>query len=181
IFLFWITKRKNLLQLLWVGIVFFIPWVIKNTIISGYPLYPFNWIALDVDWLVAEKLRNFAEVITIKAGYFESNYEGGKASISEKLNSWINLSGINSLFNRGIIVLFVLAFMIKSFQDKKRFRNIYFVLLIHFICILMTSPQYRFFLVEFMFLSAFLVQDTVQYIRNEYLSRPILLISCVLP
>ncbi len=181
LFLFWIKQRKKVVKTIIIGIIFLIPWVVKNSIISGYPFYPFNWIGLNVDWLVPEKLRSFAEEITVKAGYFESNHQGGHVGFLEKLHSWINLSGINAIFNRGIIILFVVAFVTKSFQEKKRFRIIYWVLLVHFIFILFTSPQYRFFLIEFMFLSAFLIQDGVQYLKNKYLSRPILLISCLLP
>nr|WP_237588686.1 hypothetical protein [Polaribacter sp. DS7-9] len=180
LFLLWINKPKIFKFFLASGSLFGILWIAKNSIISGYPLYPFKYFALDVDWLVPEKLHFFINDLTKKTGYFENNILT-EFSFLEKLKHWFLLSGINSFFNKGMVLLFLSTLLTKSFRKENRYKILYFILLIHFVLILITSPQFRFFLPEFIFFSIVIVRDILNWQKKIHFIKPILIIGVILP
>ncbi len=154
--------------------------ILKNSIITGYPFYPFNILPLDFDWKVPKELLDFTAMITQKAGYIEN----GKLhdSIFKNLNSWLHLGGIKRLFNLGILLLFLLGLFTTQFKKQSRYKILYLILGIHFTILLLNSPQFRFFIAEFVFLSVFIISSIVTYfkIKMEFVQN-ILLILIVLP
>lgn len=178
--LLWINKPKVLKFLLVLGTFFGILWIAKNSIISGYPLYPFNYFALDVDWLVPEKLRFFIDNLTRKASYF-NNSNLPDPSFYEKLKHWFFLPGINTVFNIGTVFLFLLVLFTKSFRKEKKHKLLYIILLIHFILILIISPQFRFFLPEFIFFSIIIIRDFLCWYKKINFTKPILITGVLLP
>lgn len=155
--LFWIYIHKKFSGLFIVlGILITLILVCKNTIISGYPLYPFEFFAMNFDWKIPNNLFLFITESTKNAGYFE-NEVMLNATFYQKIKSWLHLSGLNRFFNLGMILLFVLAIFTIDFQKSKKFKILYFSLLIHFLILILTSPQFRFFLPEFVFFAVFII------------------------
>jgi hypothetical protein len=155
--------------------------ILKNSIITGYPFYPFDVFPLKADWKIPQELLEFVSYITQKAGYFKNGF-AHNASLFVKLNSWFHLGGINRIFNLGIIVLFAFGLFIKKIQVETKYKTLYVILVIHFIILLLNSPQFRFFLPEFVFLSVLILSSisayfkiSIKFIRNA------LLISIILP
>jgi hypothetical protein len=179
LFIYWAYRLKkeyaySVVILSVIGVLF----VFKNSIITGYPLFPFPQFALDVNWKLPEILLKRLSDVTVNAGYFESNIIPN-ASISTKLKSWILLGGLNRIFNIGIIFLFIVVPFTHIFKKFKLVRVAYVVLAIHFILILLKSPQFRFFLPEFIFLSALLCGELaiVLKIRSKDVAA-LLLVFC---
>jgi len=141
--------------------------ILKNLIITGYPIYPFDLLPLKSDWTIPQKLLKFVVNITEKAGYFKTSFIRNP-SISEKLNSWIHLNGINRIFNIGILILFALGLLVKKNQTHLKYKILYCILACHFIILLLTSPQYRFFLPEFVFLFVLILSTIFNYFKINF-------------
>ncbi len=157
---FWKKDLKDWRYLGFTGLFFGMLWMIKNAILSGYPLYPFSYFSLDVDWLVPEDILLFVARITENSGYFVDN-PIEPSSLLHKLKSWILLGGIAGFFNKVVLFLFVLFPFTNSFKNQKQFKTLYFILLIHFVLLLFTSPQFRFFLPEILFFAAVLISEII--------------------
>ncbi len=153
--------------------------ILKNIVITGYPLFPFNFIELNVDWRIPENLLNFIIDVTKKAGYFKGNAIKNP-SLFTKLSSWFQLGGINRLFNYGILLLFILTPFTREFKTNIKYKRLYFVLLIHFVILLLTSPQFRFFLPEFVFLFVLVFQFLINYLKISFQKIQLLILAAIL-
>ncbi|MBA4318569.1 MAG: hypothetical protein C0412_09220 [Flavobacterium sp.] len=173
--------KKRFYFLLLFGIITTVVLILKNSIITGYPFYPFDVFPLKADWKIPQELLEFISYITQKAGYFK-NGSAHNASLFVKLNSWFHLGGINRIFNLGIIVLFAFGLFIKKIQVETKYKTLYVILVIHFIILLLNSPQFRFFLLEFVFLSVLILSSISAYFKISIkFIRYALLISIILP
>lgn len=153
--------------------------ILKNIIITGYPFFPFNFSAVNVDWRIPESLLNFISDTTKKAGYFKGNFIKNP-TLFTKLSSWFQLGGINRLFNNGILLLFVLVPFTREFKLNIKYKRLYFILIIHFIILLFTSPQFRFFLPEFVFLFVLFLQFIINYFKISFQIIRLLLLTAIL-
>ena len=84
----------------------------------------------------------------------------------QKIIGWLNLSGLNRIFNFGMLMLFLLTLFTKDFRKLKLFRILYLVIVIHFFVLLFTSPQFRYFLPEFMFFTVLIVANFANYFKE---------------
>ncbi len=163
--LFWIYIQKKFSGLFLVlGILITLILVCKNTIISGYPFYPFEFFATNFDWKIPNNLFLFITESTKNAGYFE-NEVILNATFYQKIISWLHLSGLNRFFNLGMILLFVFVIFTIDFQKSKKFKILYLSLLIHFLILIFTSPQFRFFLPEFVFFAVFIINKCINHFK----------------
>ncbi len=124
---------------------------LKNAIVTGYPFYPLNILPISSDWTIPQKLLEFVINITGNSGYYKTGIIKNQ-SILYKLNSWIHLGGINRIFNIGILVLFAAGLFVKNSKNQTKYYFLYIVLALNFLILLFTSPQYRYFLPEFVLL-----------------------------
>jgi len=176
-----IKERKRILFFVSFSTIITVVLILKNIIITGYPFFPFNFSAINVDWRITENSLNFISDATKKAGYFKGSFVKNP-SLFVKLSSWLNMGGINRFFNYGIILLFTTLFFLKEFRLNKKFKTLYFILVIHFVILLLTSPQFRFFLPEFVFLSVIVLQSLFKYFKINFKNiQFLLLISILLP
>lgn len=147
--------------------IFTILWIAKNTILTGYPLFSLVYIQYPADWTVPEKLVNvFNE--SIKNHEFVSVSNLNNLSVIEKFSIWIKFDGINRIFNVGIILLFFLALFTKKIGSVLEYKLLYLLLFIHFIVVFLSSPQFRFFLVEFIFLTVLVFSDILNKLKINY-------------
>jgi hypothetical protein len=176
-----VREKKGLLFFISAGTITTLLFIIKNSITSGYPFYPLNLFPLPVDWKVPETILVFITEATNNTGYFE-NLKLNQPSYLNKINSWLHLGGINRIFNWGILLLFVLALFTKKIQKQNNYKILYLILAIHFIIILSISPQFRFFLPEFIFLTALFISDFCERIQiNQKMICYLLLYLSILP
>jgi hypothetical protein len=103
--------------------------------------------------------------VTIDAGYAENVVKTVNLSMIEKLNIWFHFDSINAIFNKGILFLFIIIPFTGFFKTNKNFKILYFILLVQFIFLLVTSPQYRFFLPTFILFSTVIIFEISTYIK----------------
>lgn len=139
--------------------------VVKNIVLTGYPFFPFSFFPTNYDWKIPENLLNFMNLVTQNAGYY--NTAIGEVSLNEQLYSWIRLGGINRFFNIGILILFIAFGVVKALKIRGKYLIIYSIFAIHFILLLLFSPQYRFFLPEFIFMASVLIWQFFGYLNTS--------------
>lgn len=179
LFIYWAYKLKkqytySVVILSVIGVLF----ALKNTVITGYPLFPFQLFALDVPWRLPEIIPDLIGLKTTQFEYFGNNAIKN-ASLYTKLYAWIHLGGLNRIFNIGILLLFIVVPFTRIFRKIKLVQIAYAALAIHFILILLKSPQFRFFLPEFIFLSALLCSELAIFLKvNSKAVSLLLLVFC---
>ncbi len=138
-------------QLTLISIVFILPWIIRNIIITGYVLYPFESLDFfNFDWKVpVENVIITKESIYAWARipFFESNYVLEK-SFSEWIIIWWEMTSLKNrrFFIIALISPFILLFL--YFRNKRVLnKNILFSFIIcyfSFIFWLLKAPDFRF-------------------------------------
>jgi hypothetical protein len=176
-----IKQKKKLTFAVFLGTLIALLFIIKNYIISGYPLYPFDLFPLKSDWTIPKELLEFVSRITQDASYFKhSKIQNPTYWI--KLNSWMHLGGINRIFNFGILFLFTASLFTKKLRQEIKYKILYIILLIHFIVLLFNAPQFRFFLPEFVFLTSLILSSIFNTFKVKDTSiLNLLLIMIVVP
>jgi len=155
--------------------------ITKNAIITGYPFYPFDVLPLQVDWKVPQVLLEFIVDMAKNTAYIKNSSLQG-SSILVKINSWLHLGGINRFFNIGILPLFIFGLFIAKIKKQIKYKVLCLILTLHFIILLLTAPQFRFFLPEFVFLSVLVVSYSFTYLKiNIKFIRFILLAVILIP
>jgi hypothetical protein len=170
--------RSRILFFVSFSIVITMVLILKNIIITGYPFFPFNFSAMNVDWRIPEKILVYISDPIRNSGYFKGS-SLKNPSLYTKLSSWFQLGGINRLFNFGILILFISVPFTKDFKTNIKYKTLYFVLFIHFIILLLTSPQFRFFLPEFVFLFVLVLQFIINYFKISFQNIRLLLLTAV--
>lgn len=176
-----IGEKKGLLFFISAGTITALLFILKNSLISGYPFYPLNIFPLPIDWKIPETILQFITETTKNTGYFE-NSKVNQPNFLYKINSWLHLGGINKIFNWGIVLLFILALFTKKILHQNNYKILYLILVLHFIIIFLISPQFRFFLPEFIFLTALFISDFCERIQlNKKTTNYLLLYLSILP
>ncbi|HLN94700.1 MAG TPA: hypothetical protein VK183_03625 [Flavobacterium sp.] len=154
-------------------------WIAKNIWLSGYPLFPSTGVAFDFDWTVPEPVAaSLGDMIR----NHEFMGEAGFRSFGwlDRLDLWWRMDGLDRLFNIGMLALFPLALVLKG--KNSSFRLLWTVCLLHFGFIIVVSPQYRFFLPEFVFLGTLVAAELTDRLRlPERLQQTVLVGALVLP
>lgn len=168
LFLVFSIVRKNRMLFSFffkLSLVFGIVWVLKNIIITGYPLFPLSFFDLNLDWKLPSESMQYMFKNINNLGYAENASILNKYNLFQKLNFWIHLKGINGFFNIGTLILFLLIPFTKSFKALRNFKILYLILLIHFLFLLINSPQYRFFLPTFICFGSLVLLEISTYMR----------------
>lgn len=174
-------KKNRINFLLFFGSIIAVVLVLKNLIITGYPFYPLSILPINKDWTIPEKLLTFFVQISENAGYFKTAVSNNQ-SLFDKLISWIQLDGINRIFNFGILLLFAFGWFVKVIKTEKKYFFLYLVLALTFLILLFTSPQYRFFLPVFVFLFVLISSTVFSYLKiNQKTVQYFLLVVILVP
>lgn len=181
LFLFFKLSKKSIQFLLIITTLFATLWLTKNSVTTGFPFYPYAFCGLNVDWAVPQQLlANINNMIRNHEFLSINNY--AVLTVFEKFNLWIRFSGINGVFNKGIIILFIIVPFLKKFRTDKNIKILYIILLIHFLLVFCSSPQFRFFLPEFVFLSCILASEMFDYFKLKYVYLQFLIfVAVILP
>jgi hypothetical protein len=173
-FLWKIKPRFPLRNLAWLalfGVIIFLPWLVRNVIISGYLVFPFYQLdILHVDWKVPyETARHAAEVVT---SWGRIPYGDPALVIAMKFSQWLpewyrtlppaDFCLINSTLTVSIVlgVFMVLDHSIRS--RAGRYGVVYVALIVWFFYWFIQSPSPRFgygFLVTLLFMICSLLME----------------------
>lgn len=166
-FVYLLRNKKTIPFFTITSILFGIIWIVKNAIITGYPLFPLSFFETDFDWKMGKYVLTKLAQVTIDAGYTENLIATENLSLIEKLKLWFHLDGINALFNKGILILFLIIPLTRFFKRNQHFKILYFILIIHFIFLIVTSPQYRFFLPSFILFFTIVIYEISTHLKFD--------------
>lgn len=139
---------KKLLPITFIGFVILSLFIIKNCIISGFPLFPTTYFRLSfLDFTISKDVASY---------YYNENRRYSFSLTSQEFNSipiyqialkWLFAPKINGYVNLLTIFVFtIIPFFITRYFNKKSFWILYSIILLQFIVLLFSSPVYRFFI-----------------------------------
>jgi len=140
--------KKELLSVIFLAFLTLSLFLLKNFIISGYPLYPLNLFTInDLSWKLPDEMLSYIVQTTNASGFQLSVEEYKTKHQIEQFVIWINLPGLDGYFNK-LMVFLLIIFPIIIYLNKEResLIMIYFISFFQFVLLQLTSPQYRFFL-----------------------------------
>lgn len=139
------------------GILFLSLFIVKNSLLTGYPLFPFTRLELDSNHIIPRNVISFFFSEQMRYNYFISESDLNQLSFSQIAIKWLLSSKINAIFNAlTILIIAISPFFISKYFNKKSVWIIYFVILFQLLILLFTSPQYRFFIHLTLFFSFFI-------------------------
>ena len=139
------------------GLLFLSLFIIKNNLLTGYPLFPFTRLELDSNHIIPRNVISFFFSEQMRYNYFISESDINQLSYSQIAIKWLLSSKINAIFNAlTFLIIAISPFFISKYFNKKSVWIIYFVVIFHLLILLFTSPQYRFFIHLTLFFSFFI-------------------------
>jgi hypothetical protein len=165
-------NKKTIMFCIYLSFVFILIWITKNIIITGYPLFPLSLFDFNFDWKLPIEIMDYMYKNINNLGYAENASISKTYNLIQKLNFWIHLKGVNGFFNLSIIILFLITPFTKLFNYNHKFKILYCVLFIHFVFLLYTSPQYRFFLATYICFGSVVAFEIFKYKKfNNYIMK----------
>jgi hypothetical protein len=127
--------------------VTFIILLLKNSILTGYPLFPLTFIALpEINYGVPIEIMTFFFSHDMMHSFYMPFGTLENVSIIEILKKYFFSNGIDSII--GIASLFIVIispfFILKKYK-KQNIKSIYFVFILLLALLVYSSPQYRFY------------------------------------
>jgi hypothetical protein len=160
-----IKKNRNLL----IGLLVFILFAIKNTILTGLPLFPsllFQKV-IAVDYVLPMSLYDFSFETSKCYSFFISSKAYAESNGFQIFLAWLNHSFINIFI---LILLLVIPYFIKRFFDSKAVWTLYGVMVFQFVFIWFTSPQFRFMIPFAMLFCLLLISLMLPTEKKIYMS-----------
>ena len=132
--------------------------LIKNTIITGYPLYPTQLFSnFSFDFKVPKVLISFYFDETKLYGFYSTQAEFQSMNQIQIFIKWLTFNNINSIFNiLNLVLVFISFYFIYKYYNQKKYWLLYFIMIFQFGLLLFTSPQFRFF-IHFLLFFSFLI------------------------
>ncbi|WP_396167375.1 LIC_10190 family membrane protein [Flavobacterium sp.] len=177
--LFFITNFKllksKLTTSLVIGVLVLALFLIKNTIITGYPLYPTQLFSnANFDFKVPKVLISFYFDETKLYGFYSTRAEFQSMNQIQIFIKWLTIYNINSIFNiLNVLLVFISSYFIYKYYNHKKYWLLYFIMVFQFGLLLITSPQFRFF-IHFLLFFSFLI--LVCFLNSK---RPIIILLYV--
>ncbi len=148
-------KEIKIYKITFISILILGLFVAKNTIVTGYPLFPitknFEFVA---DYQIPEKIAVLYYSLTKYFAYSLTENQFNEMSIWDVFLRWITMPKLHGLFNKLSVFLIVFTpIIIYKFFNQRRFWILYFIMSVQLLLLFLSSPQYRFFMNFILFFS----------------------------
>lgn len=172
-------KRSHLLVTpLVIGTLTFLLFVAKNHIISGYAFFPLKVSLGSPDWMVPASIISFYKEITLQDAFQLTYSQQLPSSFIDKLLLWLQLSGVDGIFNKSIaVVLLVFPILLWIKKWNKILVVLYALSLLQFLIIWFNGPQFRFF---FLFFALLVVVLLSTLFKKEWVLKSTVIFSTAL-
>lgn len=122
--------------------------ITKNTILTGYPLFPLTSFSFNnYDYKVPSEMVEFYFNQQRLYRFFLTNEEFHSLSFWEKCSKWITMEKISGFFNvLSLILVVIIPFFIRKYFHQKAYWILYGIMVVQLILLIVTSPQFRFFI-----------------------------------
>ncbi|MBL7886017.1 MAG: hypothetical protein JNJ52_04665 [Flavobacterium sp.] len=147
-----------------IGFVTFFIFIVKNTILSGFPLFPTTHFHFSTfDFSVPKEVGDYYFTQNKLYSFFITSSEFQSMSTIEIIWRWMAASKINGIINSLTLLLFLITpYFIKKFYPQKKWWVLYGICFFQLILLLFTSPVYRFFIHFSFFLGCILLAHFFQ-------------------
>lgn len=151
------SLSKELLKPAIVSVILISLFITKNLIICGTVVFPSKlFTSLTTDYAIPNSIQSFYYEELKNFGYFVTAEQYNSMSAWDLFLKWITLPKLNGIFNKiGVFLVLIVPFFIVKFKNEKALWTIYVVMVLQILLLLITSPQYRFFLNFILFFSLF--------------------------
>lgn len=161
-------NRKAVLKITVLPVIFAALFLVKNSIASGYPLFPFTFVALEVDWLVPLEIAKFYSDATEAQAYGIGVDYLNNLNLWERFLVWVQHPGMDGWLHKFIaLVIFCCVIGLGAFFKKSKINVVLIVFLLFAMALFYASPQGRFFL-PFFFPVAMLLWITAFSVFRKY-------------
>lgn len=148
---------QNIFPVLITGLLTLAAFIIKNTITSGYPLFPVINFTYDCDWIIPEKIANLYYNETKVYGYLVKKQVYDAMSYKQLFIRWLTLPKLHGLFNViGAGLIIITPTIIYRLKNEKKWWVLYALMVLQMIVLFVSSPQYRFFMNTLLLFSFFI-------------------------
>lgn len=137
------------------GLLVLLLFIVKNTIITGFPLYPTTYLQFgEFDYRLPKNVISFFFNDAQLKQFFITSLQFHSMTGLQIAFKWLFLPNIDGFFNLLTITLMVISpFFIYNYFNKKSVWLIYLVAIFQMVLLLISSPQFRFFMHLTLFLS----------------------------
>lgn len=122
--------------------------ITKNTLLTGYPMFPLTSFNFNTyDFKVPSEMVEFYFNQQRLYRFFLTNEEFHSLSFWEKCLKWISMEKISGFFNvLSLILVVIMPFFIRKYFHQKAYWILYTIMVVQLILLIITSPQFRFFI-----------------------------------
>jgi hypothetical protein len=149
---------KNNIKLVGIATVSFVLLFAKNALITGYFFYPIHSFGVWNDFYkIPSSVLDYFFGNSMRYSFFIDRETIEEERIFFMVKHWLFRSYTDLFFNASSLLLFLLLpFLILKQKENSKIGFLYVILLIQFILLIFSSPQYRFFLGSLLFFFAFI-------------------------
>ena len=139
--------KKQILPLLFISSFVLLLFLLKNCVLTGYPLFPLLTERIDgLDYTVPSEIMNFFFSKSMLNSFYIPNGAFDSASALDIIKHYFLYNGLASYI--GIVtvsVLFIIPFIIIKKRLSKSLWTIYTAFMLLLVLLCFSSPQYRFY------------------------------------
>ncbi|NNT72880.1 hypothetical protein HKT18_11690 [Flavobacterium sp. IMCC34852] len=139
--------RSQLVQIRLLGGLVLFLFVIKNSILTGYPFYPLTVLPYSgANYVVPLEIINYFFGGEMMHSFYMGFGSFEKASFLDFLKQYFLHNGIDSIIGLTTVFLLLISpFIISKYYPKQKIRDVYFAFIALLILLTFSSPQYRFY------------------------------------
>ncbi len=173
------TLSTKVIKVLPIALLTLLIFIGKNSIISGYPLFPLLYLdVINENWKLPIALAEYYINLTKAYGFLLLPDDYTNLTTLERLYQWLTLGKLRGIFNCiAVIFICITPFFIRKTTIKKTATLIFVLYVLQLIVLFFTSPLYRFYF-NLLYILQCLVVASVLYKRLTVLK--CLLTICIL-
>jgi hypothetical protein len=142
-----VVLKKQLLLVTTLGSLVLLLFVLKNTMLTGYPLFPLLCFRIDyLDYTIPAIIMNFFFSKSVMHSFYIDNATFPSASLLNLAKHYFLYNGLSGYIGiASLVTLLVTPIVIIKKQLPKALWTIYFAFLVLVVALCFSSPQYRFY------------------------------------
>ena len=151
--------KNKLASFCFIGGITFVVLLLKNSILTGYPLFPLTFIALpEINYGVPKEIMTFFFSQDMMHSFYIPFGSLENATITHILKKYFFSNGIDSIIGITTVLMVIISpFVIFKKYKKQNVWSIYFIFILLLALLAYSSPQYRFYVYFTIFFSLLLL------------------------
>lgn len=141
------VAKKQLLSAICIGSLVLVLFVLKNTMLTGYPLFPLLCFRMDdLDYTVPSLIMDFFFSKSVMNSFYIDNSLFASASLTDLIKHYFLHNGMAGYIGMlSVLTLLITPIVIFKKRMPKSLWTIYFAFLVLAVLLCFSSPQYRFY------------------------------------